>query len=305
MLSGKTFLVTGATGRLGSAMTARLEELGARVLPLVLDGYPPRPKRNPWTARLNPIEVYGERDLDNLPRPGYAIHLHWKVERTRPSTDQILYELDWNIHRPAFLWSWLRESGVDRLINCSSIKVFSHLNDNPISCQVEPRPIAPYGIAKLAGEKFFDAWFAGTRTSVVHIRLCSVYSHGEHPSHLVSQLAAGAFERRRIVLNTGHVVNLIYIDEAIDLIISAALTATRDRYLVVAPGRRVDEVARVFESLAGRLIDAEYVDLAPGVPDCEFVSDLDELRADWVRITPLEKGLTQVLVERNRGQVNT
>ena len=47
MLSGSTFLITGATGRLGAELTRRIEELGGGVIPLILGSYPDQPKRTP------------------------------------------------------------------------------------------------------------------------------------------------------------------------------------------------------------------------------------------------------------------
>ncbi len=109
MLSGKTFLITGATGRLGCDTVARLEELGATVLPLVLAGYPVKPKRIQWTAKSDPIIINDAHDLTKLQTPDYVINFHWLVERTLPYPKQLLYELDCNIHRIAFLWEWLTD----------------------------------------------------------------------------------------------------------------------------------------------------------------------------------------------------
>lgn len=299
MLSGKTFLVTGATGRLGCELTTRLEELGASVLPVVLEGYPPSPKLAPWTAETQPMDVQSAKGLRELPRPDYVIHLHWKVDRSRPFAEQIVNELDWNVHRPAFLWQWLREQSVPRFVNCSTIQVFSALNDNPIASAVEPRPISPYGIAKLAAEASFVALFNESSTEVIHLRLCSVFSFGEHPSQLLSQLITSAFNGRPIRLNTGHTTHLIYIDEAIDIIINSALSVRPGRYLVTTPSRSIDEVAATFEKISGRTLNAEYVDLAQGAADPEFISDIEQLRADWVRVTPLDEAIARVIQLRS------
>ena len=77
MLSGKTFLITGATGRLGRDTVMRLETLGATVLPLVLHGYPHKPKRVEWLAKSEPIIVSRAEDLNDLDVPDYVINFHW------------------------------------------------------------------------------------------------------------------------------------------------------------------------------------------------------------------------------------
>ena len=110
MLFGETFLVTGATGRLGSALVVRLEELGATVLPIVCEGYPDKPKRVRWVAKSEPIIIRNEADLKRLPASSYVINLHWQVDRRLPFSDQLLYELGTNIHHLAFLWDSLSKS---------------------------------------------------------------------------------------------------------------------------------------------------------------------------------------------------
>jgi len=295
MLSGKTFFITGAVGRIGCATVHRLEELGANVIPLVFGSSPLKPKRVNWTARSYPIKVHNRNDLNKLPKPDYIINFHWNIDRMLPYTDQLVYEIDNNIHRVAFMWDWLLDKAIQRFVNISSIKVFSHLNQNPISAETEPRPASPYGIAKVAAERFFDAYFQNYSFLATHLRLCSVMSFGEHPSHLMSQLYTSAFKNKRITINTGHTTYIIYIDEVVDLIINAALIAEKKRYIITTSGITTDQVASTFEQISGHRINAEYKDLEPGKTNPIFVSDIEKLESEWIRYTSLESAIKKII----------
>lgn len=295
MLSGKTFFITGSTGRIGCATVHRLEELGATVIPLVFGSFPLKPKRVNWTARSSPIKLNNPDDLNKLPKPDYFINFHWLIDRMLPYTDQLIYEIDNNIHRIDFMWNWLLDKTIQRFVNITSIKIFSHLNQNPISADTEPRPISPYGLAKVSAEKFFDAYFKDTAFPVNHLRLCSVASFGEHPSHLISQLNVSAFGNKRITLNTGHIAYIIYIDEIVDLVINAALTADKQRYIISTSGETIDKIASKFEEISGHRIKAEYIDLEPGRPDPIFISEIEDLQTDWIRRTSLESAIKKII----------
>jgi nucleoside-diphosphate-sugar epimerase len=295
LLSGKTFLVTGATGRLGCDLTPRLESLGARVLPLVLPPYPRVPENDVvWKAATEPIDVRDEEDLSRLTPPDHVVHLHWWVDRTRSFDDQVRGEVRQNVTDLEYLWDWVKRHPVRSFVNCSSIRVFGRLNPNPIDASAEPRPESPYGTAKAIGERYFDTAFAGHGMEVVQLRLCSVCSHGEHPSHLMSRLLRSAFHGGRVKVNTGHSANLIYIDEVVDVVINAALSGSTGRFLITTPETAIDEIARRVEAVTGRELAADYVDLAPGATDPVFVSDIDRFRADWVRVTPLDEAIRRM-----------
>lgn len=295
MLSGKTFFITGSTGRIGCATVHRLEELDATVVPLVFGSFPLKPKRVNWTSRSYPIKVNSPNDLNKLPKPDYVINFHWKIDRTLPYTEQLIYEIDNNIHRIPFMWDWLLNKAIRRFVNISSIKVFSHLNRNPVSADNEPCPISPYGIAKVFAERFFDAYFQDSSFPVMHLRLCSVAAFGEHPSHLISQLYTSAFWNNRITINTGHITYIIYIDEVVDLIINAALIAKNQRFILTTSGVTTDQIASKFEQISGHKINAEYIDLEPGRPDPIFVSDIKKLQAEWIRYISLESAIKKII----------
>jgi nucleoside-diphosphate-sugar epimerase len=257
----------------------------------------------PWTAGILPLPVHGPADLHDLPHPHHVINLHWRVNRALPMTEAIVEEVSAGVHRPAFLWEWLRKHPPASFVNCSTILVFGRSHRGPISAATEPEPSTAYGIAKLTGEKFFTAYWAGLPTAVVHIRLSSVCSYGEHPSHLVSRLLSSALDGVPIQVNAAHAVNLLYIDDAVDVLANAALRDTGGRFIAAPESRRIADIAQMVERLTGKTLNAEFVDLAPGVPDPEFVSDLAALQAPWVRRTPLEVALGRILDERQaRGE---
>ena len=230
--------------------------------------------------------------------PDYVINFHWLVDRSLSYTGQLLYELDWGLHRISFFWEWLKKISCKRLVNISSTKVFSHLNESPISADTDPLPSSPYGLAKLTAEKYLDTYFNNSKTDVTHVRLCSVASYGEHPSQLMTQLYKSCYEQMPIKINTGHAMNIEYIDEAIDLIINAALQSGKSKYLLTTPSIAIDDIALKFEQISGRKLHAEYIDLSPGSSEPVFNSDIESLKDSWIRFTPIEL-IVKKIIQQN------
>ncbi len=300
MLSGTTFLVTGATGQLGCNTVQRLEDLGAGVIPLVLEGYSARPKRESWTARTEPVMASLPEHLDSLPVPDHVINFHWRIGNSPSPTEELLHQIDCNLHRPAFLWDWLKTVRPQSFVNISTVKVFSSLNVSPVASCAEPRPNTPYGIAKLCAEKFFDSHFQGMECRVAHLRLCSVTSAGEHPAKMLSRLYAGAFGQERIRVNAGHSTYLLYVDDVVDRVINTALSARSGRYTLASEPIAIHDLVSLFEKISGRRVNAEYVDLAPGAGDLDFISDVGLLAADWARSTTLEEAVGIIISQKRQ-----
>ncbi len=289
MIAPETYWVTGATGRLGCEVTSRLEELGARPVPLVLEGYPTTPRRWTWTATAEPVAVAAAADLDALPPPDRVLNLHWVVDRELSEEDELLHDIDLNIRRPAFFWNWLAGTDCHRFVNVTSIKVFSHLNHPPVSSATDPRPDSAYGLAKLTGERYFDAHFDDTSVVPVHVRLCSLAAAGAHPSQLMPRLCDSAFSDRPIQVNRNHRVHLMHIAEATDLLIASAVEEARGPFVMAPPSERVEEIARAFEAHVGVALTATYVDDDSGVAEPELESNAESLYAAWTRRYSLEE----------------
>lgn len=283
MIDPAVFWVTGATGRLGCEVVQRLEQLGALPVPLVLDGYPPMPRRWPWSASVAPVGVAGPDDLEALPPPDHTLNLHWCVDRDQSDEDSLLFDVDYNLRRPAFLWRWLADSSCQRFVNVSTIKVFGPLNQAPVTADTDPRPSTVYGLAKLLGERYFDAQFSGASPEPLHIRLCSLAAAGGHPSQLLPQLCQSAFAGLHIELNTSHRVQIMHVAEAADLVIAGALTPDPGPFVVAPPSVPVGRIADFFESRTGATLDADLVETTPAADEPEIESNAQSLHADWTR----------------------
>ena len=294
MLTGKTFLISGATGQIGSALCKRLETLGAQILPLVLPGYPRCPRRIHWEANTVPISVSGPEELRSLSRPDYVINLHWCVNRESSFVEQVIFETSTNLYSLEFLWAWLRDVAPTRFINVSTTKVYSFLNESPVSSRSEPHPVSPYGIAKLTGEYFFDAYFINGLPHVVHFRLGPVASFGEHPSKLMSRLFSSLLDGESITVYTGQYVCLLYIDEAVDFLINAAFSAQDRRYVVAGDRLLNEDLANRVEAYHGRGLNARYVNLEPRRSEPHLVTDNSSLYAPWMRRFTTEEWIEEL-----------
>lgn len=271
------------------------------MIPVILRGYPESPKRVKWNSNSQPIAVYSKQDIDKLEIPDYVINFHWQVDRSKAFTDQIIYEINSNIYDHTFFWDWLKKVQPTKFLNISSIKIFSELNQNPVSSSSVPRPLTPYGISKVTAENFFNATFYKTATEVANLRLGSVSSYGEVPTQLLTQLYNSVFHQKKIIINKGHFTNILYIDEAIDLIINSALLDYSENYLLVGDGKLNEFISHRFEEIANGKLNAEYRDLSPGVADPIFKSDRDKLKTKWTRTFSLDSTI-ELIIKLNLGK---
>ncbi len=275
-----------------------MEEFNAIVIPIVLRGYPESPKRVEWNSITKPLCVYTEEDLENLEIPDYVINFHWQVDRSKIFEEQLIYEINSNIYIHRFFWEWLKKVQPKKFVNISTIRIFSELNQNPISSSSTPRPLTPYGISKVTAENYFNALFHKSATKASNLRLGSVSSYGEVPTQLLTQLFNSVFNKKYITVNKGHITNILYIEEAIDLIINSALVDNSENYLLVGDGNLNEYIGHRFEKIANGKLNAEYLDLHPGMVDSIFISDRDKLKTKWTRSYSLDS-IIELIIKSN------
>ena len=272
-----------------------MEELDAIVIPIILEGYPELPKRVEWNSKTIPIKVYKEADLLNLEVPDFVINFHWLVDRSQSFTNQLIFEINSNICKHSFFWDWLRKSQPKKFVNISTIKIFSELNENPISSTSIPKPITPYGISKVTTENYFRALFHKSSTKFLNLRLGSISSYGEVPTQLLTQLYNSVFNKKKILINKGHITNILYIEEAVDLIINSTLLDNKENYLLVGDGILNENISKRFEEISLGKLNAEYKNLNPDMIDPIFISDVEKLKSDWTRSYQLDSIIEMII----------
>lgn len=275
-----------------------MEELNAEVIPIILRGYPDLPKRVDWKAKSKPIRIFNKEDIEQLELPDYVINFHWLVDRSKSFTEQLLHEINSNIYEHSFFWDWLRQIKPKKFVNISTIKIFSELNQNPISSSSIPKPLTPYGISKVTAENYFRALFHKTTSKYISLRLGSISSYGEVPTQLLTQLFNSTFNKKMITINKGHITNILYIEEAIDLIINSTSLDDKENYIVVGEGILNENLSQRFEEISHGKLNAEYFDLSPGIEDPIFISDRDKLQSTWTRSYSLNS-MIELIIKSN------
>lgn len=141
-------------------------------------------------------------------------------------------------------------------------------------------------------------------TKVINLRLGSVSSYGEVPTQLLTQLFNSIFTKKKITVNKGHISNILYIDEVIDLIINSALLDDKENYLVVGDAYLNEYISQRFEEIAKGTLNAELVDLYPGTVDSIFISDRDKLKSSWTRSYSLDS-MIELIIKSNLRSFST
>jgi nucleoside-diphosphate-sugar epimerase len=166
-----------------------------------------------------------------------------------------------------------RDAGVRRVVYASSSSVYGANPDLPKREEMAPVPIAPYPVAKLAGEGYCRAFTHVYGLETVALRYFNVFGPRQDP---LSQYAAvipmfiSAFldDRSPIVNGDGEQSrDFTYVDNAVDAtVLAAEAEGAGGRTFNVACGQRttLNELLDELRKLTGTELEATYVDPRPG-----------------------------------------
>jgi len=179
-----TYLVTGGAGFIGSHLVERLVELGEAVR--VLDDLSTGRRENlsPFLDRIEFLE--GDiRDLGTCRRAvaGADHVLHQAaIASVALSVEDPLLTHAVNVTGTLNLLVAAREAGVASFVLASSSAVYG---DDPAPAKVEGRegrPQSPYGVSKLAGERYAEAFHALHGMKTVALRYFNVFGPRQDPA---------------------------------------------------------------------------------------------------------------------------
>lgn len=225
-MSGKSYLVTGAAGFIGSAIAARLLSEGHQV----------------WT-----IDNLSTGRVENLPKGIHFIRggcqepesiaqleaarfdaiLHIAGQSSGEiSFDDPVYDLRTNTESTLRLIDYALASGCRRFIYASSMSVYGEVADEPIAESHAATPLSFYGVGKLASEHYMRIYQTKGLVPTA-LRFFNVYGPHQNLENLrqgmVSiYLAQMLFKDEVVVMGDGdRFRDFIYIDDVVQFAVGA------------------------------------------------------------------------------------
>jgi len=307
--SGKRALVTGAGGFIGSHLTERLVEVGARTRALVhynalgtwgwLDHSPLR----------NDIEVIAgdicDRDSLRQAMQGVEVVFHLAA----------LIAIPYSYHAPASyvrtnvegtlnVLQVARELVVERVVHTSTSEVYGTARYVPMD---EAHPLqgqSPYSASKIGADKLAEAFHASFNLPVVTIRPFNTFGPRQSARAVIPTIISQCLTRETVRLGSLHPTrDLNYVANIVEGFLKAALIpAAVGRAINLGSGREISigEVAEMIGRLAGRPVNIES-DARRLRPD---KSEVERLLADntlartllgWQPAVSLEEGLERTI----------
>ncbi|MGW2255834.1 NAD-dependent epimerase/dehydratase family protein [Kitasatospora sp. NPDC001660] len=318
-LSGKTVLVTGAGGLIGSRITSQLRRLGARPISVCrLDAYPPEVYRDRFGINTTePDFIVGdiagpELMSEAISGCDYVIHAAALAD-VAACTRRPLDAIDTNIIGTQRVLDAVAASDqVQRMVFVSSASVYGNgTSPEPVHDHVPAQftegaavsPVSVYGNSKVWGEYQTAAVLGGVGTSYAVVRYFSVYGEPQvvkENSHswVVAWFAMRAALGLPLHLNGGghQIRDLVHVDDI----------ATGTLYALVAPRAHNETVnigtgtgtsiRQVAELVRAHYPDTQLVEtpMPPGDPEGGYASveRMEELLG-WRPTTSIEEGVAR------------
>lgn len=180
----KNALITGGAGFIGGHIAHRLVDAGRNVK--VLDNLSVGRKENlPDSAEL----IVGDiRDTEILKSAfenvDVVFHLAAKVS-IRLAVDEFHDDADINLIGTLKVLKAARDAGVKKLVYASSMAIYGNPDYSPQDESHPKRPTSPYGVSKLASEKYISILAPLWGIDFINLRLFNTYGPRQTPSPYV------------------------------------------------------------------------------------------------------------------------
>jgi nucleoside-diphosphate-sugar epimerase len=297
-----TVLVTGGAGFIGSNVVRALLERGDDVR--VLDNFSTGSRAN--LAGIDIEIVEGElrsyERVHNAVR-GVEIVYHLGALGSVPrSVQDPLTSSAVNVEGTLNVLLAARDEGVRRVVFSSSSSVYGSSGELPRTEEMAPDPISPYGVAKLAAERYcisFSRVYAGFETVV--LRYFNVFGphqspHSQYAAVVPLFLTAIAEGEPVTVYGDGEQSrDFTYVANVVDATLRAATAAdATGRIFNVAAGRpaTVNELASAIGRILDKPVELRHAEPRPGDVRDSW-ADVAEARRvlGYEPSVPLEEGL--------------
>jgi UDP-glucose 4-epimerase len=302
-----SYLVTGGAGFIGSNVVDALVARGDRVR--VLDNFSTGRRENLAHLR-GEIELL-EGDIRSYERVhnavssvDYVIHLAALPSVPRSIQDPLTTDA---VNTTGTLHVLLagRDAGVQRVLVASSSSVYGSNPGLPKREDMMPMPVSPYGVTKLAAERYASAFHHVYGLGTVSLRLFNVFgprqdATSQYSGVIAKFIAGGLMGTPVTVYGDGEQTrDFTYVDNVVAFALAACVVpGAAGGTFNVGCGERhsLNSVVRVIESLVGHSLEVMHEDSRGGDIRDSWAEISESVEALGVSPTVgLEDGLSRTL----------
>lgn len=174
MTTYRTALVTGGAGFIGSHLVDALVERGLRVI--VVDIATPLAENRNNKAEYVKLDIREKGLLGVFMEhlPDVVFHLAAHIDDRVSVIDPVL-DAKQNILGSINVFECAKESKVKKILFASTSVVYGNATKPPFTEKTVPKPVTPYAISKLTGERYLNFYFHQHGIPFVALRIGNVY----------------------------------------------------------------------------------------------------------------------------------
>ena len=301
-------LVTGGAGFIGSHLSERLLDQGARVraVDAFTDFYPrPLKERNLQHLRGRDNYEFVEGDLRELDLAKqlegitHVFHLAAQAGVRRSWGTEFSVYTGLNVDSTQRLLEACAKRPIERLVYASSSSVYGDDVQIPMVETALPQPVSPYGVTKLAAEQLCHLYYVNFGVPCVSLRYFTVYGPRQRPDMGFNRFFTAILQGKPLIqygdgLQTR---DFTYVADAAQATADAAVRGVPGRVYNIGGGSRVSlrEVFDLIARVSGRKVTIDQQDAQKGDMRDTY-ADTSRARADlgFAPSVTLEEGLRQM-----------
>ena len=298
------FLITGGAGFIGSALSNRLSRQGhhVRVLDDLSTGDP---------DRLDSEIHFTRGDINDRPKLWTLLQeidcvYHLAARVSVP--ESVLFPRDYNevnVGGTATLMEAVRDASTPRVVLTSSGAVYGNQETPLMTETIQPHPLSPYAVSKLAAEWYVRTIGALAGIETICLRIFNAYGPGQRipPAHppVIPNFIRQARQNGTLIFHGdgGQTRDYVFVDDVVNALVAAATVQDMDGQIInVGSGTEtsVKDLARkVIEITGGKPEEVYNPRVGAGVS--RMCADIQKAKKalNYIPLIPLEMGLRLTL----------